>query len=131
MDHAFTLLSEAKQVQQNRRVSPLLQQVFICFLQSKRSRGTEERSTSISSSLSLALSKDPAPLEKELWGFSRSGPSLKAQVVLHTLSLLMVWLQTHNFVTLGYICLCFASSCLPPFCSLHSYSSRSQIYIEI
>lgn len=48
----------------------------------------------------LILSEHPISLEEEPWCFRPSAPSLKAQGALHVLSLLMVWLQTHTFITL-------------------------------
>lgn len=99
---SFCFLRPSRSIR-NRSVSPLLPQVLVCFLQSKTRQGTGKKKGKILLTLPpapLALNKVPVPLEKELWGFSPSAPSFKAQGVLHMLSLLVVWLQTHSFITL-------------------------------
>lgn len=58
---------------------------------------TEEKRKNASFFHPLALTKDPVPLEKKLWGFSPLAPSLKAQGE-HLLSVLMVWLQIHIYL---------------------------------
>jgi len=77
----------------NRSVLPLLPGVLICFLQSKTSQGTEEKRKNTPNFLFPPLSREGA------LGFQPLAPCLKAQIVLHMLPLLMVWLQTHSFIT--------------------------------
>lgn len=78
------------------------------------------------------LSEHPISLEKELWCFRPSAPSPKAQVALHMLSLLMVWLQTHTFFTLPRRTSASAlQSSSSPIFSLLPHSSRGHINRDI